>query len=347
MVAGLNGVMILPILMKQEYQNSDKMKDIPQETLLSEFATDTYAGLSSNPKYLSSKYFYDGNGSEIFQDIMQMPEYYLTGCELEIFTNSKQQILDSFQFQKNNFELIELGAGDGTKTKVLLSHFLEQKTDFKYSPIDISDESIINLVNELKEELPNLKVKGLIGDYFELIKGIQPNEYSRKVFLFLGSNIGNYNEQLSIQFLKDLKSVCNQNDYLFIGFDLKKDNEIILNAYNDPHGHTAAFNLNLLKRINRELDANFNLHEFNHQEVYNPESGTAISYLISKSDQTIEIPVLNKAFKFKLGEKIFMEMSQKYDTDMIKQLASRCGFEVVRNFFDDRQFFVNSLWKLK
>ena len=318
-----------------------------QITTLTEFAKDTLEGLSTDPKYLSSKYFYDDKGSRIFQDIMQMPEYYLTDCELEIFETKKQEILIDFVGQHAHFELVELGAGDGLKTKILLSHFLSKNIDFKYSPIDISEDSVKNLLTDLKNEIPDLKVAGLIGDYFDLIKDIKVNGYPKKIILFLGSNIGNYNKQMSLEFFRHLKKVLNPQDQVFIGFDLKKDPDIILNAYNDPHGHTSAFNLNLLQRINTELVANFNLTDFKHKEVYDPQTGTALSFLVSLKKQEVEIRDLNLSISFEKGESIFMEMSQKYDIEMISELATKSGFEIVRNFYDERQYFVNSLWKLK
>lgn len=312
-----------------------------------EFAKDTLKGLSATPKFLSSKYFYDDRGSKIFQDIMRMPEYYLTDCELEIFQSQKQDILDEFVKQNNCFELIELGAGDGLKTKILLSHFLNHSVDFKYTPIDISGKSVKNLVNDLNDEIPALQVKGLIGDYLDLIKDIKVNGYARKIILFLGSNIGNYSERESLEFFKRLKAVMHRQDQVFIGFDLKKEPEIILKAYNDSHGHTAAFNLNLLHRINKELDADFDLNNFKHQEVYDSVSGTAKSYLISQTQQKVNIQSLDQTISLEEGERIFTEMSQKYDLNMINELAKKSGFELVRNYFDQRQFFVNSLWKIK
>jgi dimethylhistidine N-methyltransferase len=312
-----------------------------------EFLKDVLEGLSSEQKYLSSKYFYNDEGSKIFQDIMRMPEYYLTDCELEIFTSFKQEILNDFEIKDGRFELLELGAGDGLKTKILLSHFLEQKIDFKYLPIDISQDAVQTLVDELKTELPDLKVDGLIGDYFDLIGDIEVNGYLKKIVLFLGSNIGNFNNQTSVDFFTHLKAVLNPQDQVFIGFDMMKDSNVILNAYNDPHGHTSAFNLNLLQRINDDLGGNFNIEHFKHEEFYDETSGTASSYLISLKKQKIEISGLNSSFLFQKGESIFMEMSQKYDLEMIDELASKTGFEVVRNYFDKRQYFVNSLWKLK
>ena len=316
-------------------------------TLLTEFAKETLEGLAASPKYLSSKYFYDTNGSRIFQDIMQMPEYYLTDCELEIFETEKQRIFEALTENSTQYNLIELGAGDGLKTKVLLSHFHDQNAFFEYTPIDISEDAVKNLVLNLKQELPGIKINGKVGDYFRLIEKINGYNQSKKILLFLGSNIGNYNENETLNFLNKLKSVMHSGDLLFIGFDLKKDPEIILKAYNDPHGHTAAFNLNLLQRINNELNANFVLHNFRHHEVYNPQSGTAKSKLISLEKQEVKIHDLNKTVSFEKGESIFMEMSQKYDMKMIMDLANKSGFKIVRNFYDKRQYFVNSLWKLK
>ncbi len=316
-------------------------------TLLTEFAKETLEGLTASQKYLSSKYFYDTNGSRIFQNIMQMPEYYLTNCELEIFETEKQRIFEALTENSTQYNLIELGAGDGLKTKVLLSHFHDQNAFFEYTPIDISEDAVKNLVLNLKQEVPGIKINGKVGDYFRLIEEINQYDHTKKILLFLGSNIGNYNENETLSFLNKLKSVMHSGYLLFIGFDLKKDPEIILKAYNDPHGHTSAFNLNLLQRINNELNANFILHKFRHQEVYNPQSGTAKSMLISLEKQEVEIHDLNKTVSFEKGESIFMEMSQKYDMKMIMDLANKSGFKIVRNFYDKRQYFVNSLWKLK
>nr|NQU92296.1 L-histidine N(alpha)-methyltransferase [Bacteroidota bacterium] len=318
-----------------------------QITIQTDFAKDTLEGLSSRAKYLSSKYFYDERGSKIFQDIMHMPEYYLTDCELEIFNTQKQGIYNEFARQQAHFELIELGAGDGLKTKILLSHFLNYKADFKYTPIDISEEAVKNLVTDLENEVPGLHVNGQIGDYFDLIDDFNFNGHIKKIILFLGSNIGNFNEQKSLDFFNQLRTVLNPQDQVFIGFDMKKDPDVIMKAYNDPHGHTAAFNLNLLRRINDELDADFETKNFKHQEVYDPQTGAAKSYLVSQIKQKVIIRNLNQTIWFKAGERIFTEMSQKYDLNMINDLATKSGFSIVRNFSDRRQYFVNSLWNLK
>jgi len=316
-------------------------------TRLTEFAKETLEGLSASSKYLSSKYFYDAKGSRIFQDIMQMPEYYLTDCELEIFRTRKQEIFEAFSEKNVQYNLIELGAGDGLKTKILLSHLNDQNAIFEYTAIDISEEAVKNLVVDLKQEIPGIKINGRVGDYFQLMEKISHNNHQKKILLFLGQNIANYNESQSLNFLEKLNSEMQSGDLLLIGFDLKKDPDIILKAYNDPHGYTAAFNLNLLQRINDELNADFILINFRHLEVYEPKSGAAKSKLISLKKQEVTIHELSKTISFEQGESIFMEMSQKYDMEMIMDLADKSGFEIVRNLYDERQYFVNSLWKLK
>lgn len=314
------------------------------QALLSTFESDILKGLSSHPKYLFSKYFYNAQGSKIFEKIMHMPEYYLTDCELEIFKTYKKQIIGAFANPEKEFELIELGAGDGLKTKILLAHLLDYNYKFKYIPIDISPKAIYGLQQDLAINLPSLRFDGLIGDYFQLIAEL-PNP-NPKTVLFLGSNIGNLAEEKSIHFLRKLSEVLNPGDQLLIGFDLKKDPEIILPAYNDPYGHTAAFNLNLLSRINKELDANFILENFSHQETYDPVTGTAKSFLVSKIKQSIQIRKLDKSFSLNACERIFMERSQKYDMPMIERLAGQSGFEIVAHYFDNKKWFVNSLWKV-
>ena len=314
---------------------------------VSSFARDVLVGLKSNPKYLFSKYFYDKKGSAIFQDIMRMPEYYLTNCVLEIFHGQKHQIFRAFSIENPVFDLIELGAGDGLKTKILLDYFHQREADFTYIPIDISDDYVNNLVSELKEAHPKMKIEGMIGDYFHLMDEINDKKQNKKILMFLGSTIGNFEKQDAMDFLVQVRSVMRKQDMLFIGFDLKKDPRVIIRAYNDKYGHTAAFNLNLLTRINRELDANFNLDNFNHHEIYDPESGAAKSYLISAKDQEVYIRSLEAKIPFAKSESIYMEISKKFDLRSIRNLAEVTGFEVVQNFTDRRNYYVNSLWKFK
>jgi dimethylhistidine N-methyltransferase len=316
------------------------------QLILTNYARDTIEGLSAPQKYLSSKYFYDDKGSEIFQKIMRMPEYYLTDCELEIFNTYKQEILDCFIENESSFEFVELGAGDGLKTKILLKYFLHKNIEFEYAPIDISEAVVVNLIDDLKTDLPQLKTKPLIGDYFELLEQLNKTDSTRKILLFLGSNIGNFEEKDAISFFKELNKVMQHQDLLFIGFDLKKDPNIILNAYDDPHGLTAEFNLNLLDRMNKELGANFYLKHFKHEEVYDENTGAARSYIVSLKNQEVIFNDIESCFSFQKNEKIYVEISQKFDEKMIQNIAQKSGFKIAANFTDSKSYFLDSLWEI-
>ena len=308
-------------------------------------AREIVEGLKAPRKYISSKFFYDAEGSRIFQEIMEMPEYYLTDCEAEIFDTHKQKIGSMFCNGCCTVDLVELGAGDGMKTRILISELLERRVQFRYIPVDISEEAVVQLAGAMKQQFPELSLEPRIGDYFHMIEDLSKVYPNRKVVMFLGSNLGNYNYQESLGFLGKLNSAMSEDDLLFIGLDLKKDPGVIRNAYNDPHGHTRDFNLNLLHRMNREFGADFDTTGFLHSPVYDPATGTARSYLVSTKDQEVNFSGLEETIQFRKWEPIFTEMSQKYDLEMIADLAGSSGFQVVSHFFDDREYFVNSLWK--
>ena len=312
---------------------------------LTHFAEDVLNGLSSTPKSLSSKYFYDERGSRLFQEIMKLPEYYLTGCEHEIFSTQTEAIFSAFANGDNAFDLIELGAGDGTKTAVLVNHFLKQNAEISYYPMDISQEALDALTEKFTAEFPGLAMSTLNGDYFRILESIKNSSGRRKVLLFLGSNIGNFNRAQAVDFFRQLRAVMNENDLLFIGFDLQKDPHVIANAYDDAAGVTAAFNLNLLRRINRELGGNFDLNQFTHYANYRPIEGSARSFLVSRERQTVHIDALKRDFEFEQWEAVFMEISQKYSLKMIAELAAESGFEIKQNFFDGKNYYCDSLWQ--
>lgn len=309
-------------------------------TLDTSFKKEVYEGLTSSLKYLSSKYIYDKKGDKLFQDIMGMPSYYLTDCEYEIFSQQKVEIAALFE-TKGGFDLIELGAGDGKKTKVLLKHLVDNKSVFTYKPIDISQNAIDSLSVKLSEEIPNLAVDAEIGEYFEVLDRLKQLDARKKVIMVLGSNIGNLLHPRAIQFLTQLKDTMNQGDLLFMGFDQKKDPEIILDAYNDPEGITEAFNKNLLHRINTELGGNFNVDTFKHWEVYDPETGTAKSFLVSQKAQEVTIESINLTIAFKAWETIHTEISQKYDDEVVHWLAKESGLKIKTDFIDSKGYYKN------
>jgi len=312
-----------------------------------QFAEDVREGLSSEPKYLLSKYFYDKRGDELIQKIMGLDEYYLTNSEYEIFDQHKERIRLLFSEDNRTIDLIEFGAGDGYKTKVLLRYFLDEKVDFKYIPIDISSNILKDLVADLNQNFTSLKIQPICDDYFHALEELNKVDANKKIILFLGSNIGNFKGDNAIPFLKHLGADMTSQDRLLIGFDLKKDPEVIMDAYSDSKGITSEFNYNLLKRINNELEANFNIENFSHFPTYDPVTGEMKSYLISRIKQTVNILKLNQTFNFEAWEPIFMEISQKYSMKDIEHLALHSGFKVSENFFDTKNYFVNSLWHLR
>ena len=311
------------------------------------FAKDVEKGLHSIPKYLESKYFYNEAGDQLFQKIMELEEYYPTQCETEILVNHKELCRNFFQNSDSHFSLVELGAGDGLKTKILLHHFDQHQTNFSYLPIDISQNVLNILKSQVQKEIPGLRINPYHGDYFKALDQLNNREPGRKVILFLGSTIGNFVYDDAVTFLNELNKRMKEDDLLLIGFDLKKDPQVILNAYNDNKGITAAFNLNLLKRINHELGGDFKTEWFYHYPTYNPTTGEAQSYLVSKVDQTVHISALNQSFEFHIGEPIFMEVSKKYDLKTIEMLAEASHFTIEKYFFDNKKYFTNALWKKK
>jgi len=309
------------------------------------FKKEVDEGLSGNTKSLPSKYFYDDRGSLLFQQIMNLPEYYLTSCEHEIFEDHKERIASQVKMDGQTLDLIELGAGDGTKTQILLTHMLNKNIRFRYLPVDISSESNARLHRRLKSVLPKLEIETISTEYFDALNDLRNTSRNPKLVLFLGSNIGNFSPGESRAFFKTLSETLDKGDLLICGFDLKKGPDQILAAYNDESGVTREFNLNLLHRLNRELDADFVVENFDHYPVYDPDTGAAKSYLISRKKQKVHIKALNKTFLFDEWEPLFTEISQKFDFAMINDMAERNGFSVKDNFIHDKSLFVDSLWE--
>lgn len=308
------------------------------------FLNDVLTGLQSDPKHLSSKYFYDKTGDELFQKIMAMPEYYLTRCELDIFKNKTSELAEAIRSDEQPFDLIELGAGDAMKSTYLLKYLSEKRADFTYMPIDISGNILSVLENNLKDKLPEINIKTLEGEYFQILKKAMKLSSRRKVILFLGGNIGNMTSKESEKFCTSLHQLLNSEDIVLIGFDLKKNPFTVLNAYSDKSGITAEFNLNLLMRINRELGGNFDIEQFEHYESYDPITGACRSFLISLKNQQVKIE--EETIDFAENEVIDMEVSQKFSKSDIEYLAEKSGFSITRNISDSKEWFIDSIWKV-
>ncbi|GAB3640608.1 L-histidine N(alpha)-methyltransferase [Spirosoma arcticum] len=298
-------------------------------------------GLQKTPKRLSSRFFYDAEGSRIFQAIMHAPEYYLTRSEYEILDVHKADLLHLFASPDRPFELVELGAGDGLKTKLLLGHFEENDAHFAYVPVDISADALGSLAADVSQQWPDLQIHPRHNDYFQALEQLSQESHARRVVLFLGSNIGNFAPDEAVDFYRQLHDRLQPGDLVLTGFDLQKHPAIIHAAYNDQEGLTRAFNLNLLRRINRELDADFDLSAFDHYETYSPETGEARSYLVSQKAQTVQIGQLDMTVPFQYGEIIHTEISRKFTRSQIEQLAQRSGFSMSGWFTDPKGYFAD------
>ncbi|WP_296704147.1 L-histidine N(alpha)-methyltransferase [Algoriphagus sp.] len=309
------------------------------------FAQDVMVGLSSSPKTLPSKYFYDAKGDKLFQKIMDLPEYYLTRKEFEIFEKQFEKILQPILNLGQSFNLVELGAGDGLKTKILLRHLLHKKADFEYFPIDFSGSVLNELKHSISLEFPDLNVTCIEDTYRGSLLRRSWENGKPSLILFLGSNIGNFGLEEAFDILDHLRIGATHGDFVLIGIDLKKNPETILSAYHDSKGITSEFNLNLLERINKELKGDFDLDTFMHWPSYDPVSGECRSHLVSMKEQTVNIKDLDQSFFFEAFEPIFTEISKKYSLLEIEQLGQRGGFKTIQNFTDDTNYFADVLWR--
>jgi len=310
---------------------------------LSGFYKDVMNGLRAESKYLQSKYFYE-TGDKLFQQIMACPEYYPTRCEMDILQHQCREMAALFSRNGDHFDLVELGPGDATKSYYLLRELVKAKSRFTYYPIDISSHVIEGLEERLPVNLPGLKLHGLNGEYLDRMEHLSSLSGKRKVILFMGANIGNMNIQQATLFCRQLHDRMQPGDLLMIGFDLKKHPKIILDAYNDRQGITRAFNLNLLKRINRELNADFDTDQFEHYPVYDPGTGACKSYLISRSEQQVHFGY-GMTIEFRENEPVFMEISQKYALPETDNMAVQSGFRPLHYFHDTKKWFADILWE--
>lgn len=315
-----------------------------QSSLLREtFITDVIAGLSTEQKSISAKYFYDDMGSELFQKITQHPDYYPTKTEFSILQKISSLLPNIIN--ESEIDIIELGAGDGHKSELIINGFLNKQCKVNFYPIDISEKAMQLLGNNLSIN-ESLHIHGVVADYFHGLHHLKTISNNRKLVLFLGSNIGNFDRRQTDDFLSQLEANLNIGDYVLMGFDLKKDTQVLNQAYNDSDGLTRQFNLNLLTRINRELGGNFNVSAFQHYGFYNPVLCAMESYLISLTDQEVFINATDKSFHFKKHEAMHLEYSYKFSTTGITKLATSNGFEIAQLFLDDRDYFVDALLKV-
>jgi dimethylhistidine N-methyltransferase len=305
------------------------------------FGEDVAAGLATDPKRLACRYFYDEEGSQLFEQICELPEYYLTRAEHEILTVKADEIAAGFA---EKITMVELGSGSAVKTRLLIEAFLRRQDELLFGPVDISRSALEESSLLLLEDYPNLRVLGVASDYHSGLAWLEDEVEGPKVILWLGSNVGNFELDDAIEFLRHLRETMNQDDRLLMGTDLKKDRGILEAAYDDAQGVTAQFNLNLLKRINIELGGDFDLRLFEHQAVYNDELDRIEMYLVSQLEQEVRVEALDLTVALKSGEAIHTENSHKYSVEGIQELADEAGFKVEHQWFDQkRQFSLSQL----
>ena len=301
------------------------------------FALEVVRGLSAKQKHISSKYLYDTSGSKIFQEITELPEYYLTRTEHDILNTSSQEIAKWIAGNDVSVVVTEYGSGDGKKVIKLLRDIVGIAKHCIYRPCDISSHALDVLSKRVKAAIPQINITPIESDYTQ--NPPSPDLKRRNVSFFLGSNLGNYSHEDSVNLLKHFRRNLNTGDGLLLGLDLKKDPHIVLAAYNDKAGVTADFNLNLLVRMNRELQMNFDLKYFSHYATYSPLTGRAESFLVSTCKQTVTSKVLDCSFALDEGETIYIEQSQKYSFDEISTLAEESGFTVENHFLDKNHWY--------
>jgi L-histidine N-alpha-methyltransferase len=321
---------------------------VQQNKEFEDFAADVERGLAAQSKYVSPKYLYDEVGSQLFEQICLQPEYYLTRTEASIL-NKHAPVIS--KLLGSNIEIIELGSGSSSKTAILLSYLSLQKKRIYYFPIDISSSILMESTRRLKSQFPNISIIGIRSDYnlgidkaAAAAAGCMSAERNQeipdmKLLLFLGSSIGNFELIEARSLLGSVRKKLHTNDLLLVGFDLQKDESVLNAAYNDKAGITAKFNLNLLARINKELDGNLELGKFEHHAFYSREQQRMEMHLVSKTDQQLYIGALGKTFAIRKGESIHTENSYKYTLNQIAALADDCSFTLEKNFMDKNRWF--------
>jgi L-histidine N-alpha-methyltransferase len=307
---------------------------------LTGLAEDVRKGLSAQPKRFLPKYFYDELGSQLFEAICLLPEYYLTKAENEILQRYSDEIVASVEGRTT---LVEMGSGSASKTRLVIEALLRRQPDLLFMPVDISASALESSSRILLQSYPRLVIEAYAADYFAGLEELGKKSRGRTLALFLGSNISNFDLEEAFRFLRAMRNVLKQGDALLLGADLKKDPAVLEAAYNDALGVTSAFNLNVLARINRELGGTFDLRAFRHRAFYNEAMGRIEIYIESLKDQRVRIEKLDLEIEFANAELIHTENSYKYDKAGIAQLAVTTGFALSHTWLDSQERFSSNL----
>ncbi|MFQ5940490.1 MAG: L-histidine N(alpha)-methyltransferase [Nitrososphaerales archaeon] len=298
------------------------------------FANAVKTGLSSKQKFLLPQYFYDEKGSKLFELISDQPEYYLTRTEASILESYSDEIAKMC----NQGIIVELGSGNSKKTRIIIDRLIARHESLQYFPIDISNEVLKESSEALLSEYPNLSVTAIVAEYFKGLTLIKKDISLRKLVLFLGSSLGNFDVLGAKKFIQTIKNHIRDQDMLLIGLDMHKDTRILNAAYNDLCGVTAQFNLNILARINRELHGDFSLNNFEHLAFYNESKRRVEMHLVSKVRQEVNIADIGEVISFKEGESIHTESSHKFTIEQIESMIEE-NFQMVRTWTDEKKLY--------
>jgi dimethylhistidine N-methyltransferase len=313
-----------------------ELVEVPRAREAATFAQEVASGLQATPKQLSSKYLYDAVGSALFDAITHLPEYYLTRAETEILREWGWQIVRVLDAP---LDFVELGSGSAVKTRLLIEEALRVQGKLRYSPIDISREALQASSLALVDAFPGLSVRAYAGDYFDVLAS-KTLKFDRRVLaMFMGSNIGNYSPSEATRILKLIAGALRPGDGLLLGTDLKKDRASLELAYNDPVGVTAAFNRNVLSRINRELEGDFDVRNFAHVVHYDAQSGSVDSFLEALKPAEVLLRSIDLRVSLAAGERIHTESSHKFGDDDVAALAEATGFRLSTTWHDRAKRF--------
>jgi L-histidine Nalpha-methyltransferase len=301
-------------------------------------ASSVYEGLLSRPKWLPSWLFYDSAGSRLFDEITRIPEYYVTRTERAILESCASEIV-SRAAGGNALRLVELGAGSAEKTRLLLSAAVQRQDTVFYEPVDVSASALIEAQMRIEEEIPGVLVCPRVADYTHELDLDSTLPTERRLVLYIGSSIGNFEPGESLLLLERVRAALDPGDGLLLGVDLVKEQSVLQAAYDDQAGVTAAFNRNLLVRLNRELDADFNPESFAHRAIWNAEKSRMEMHLVSETQQTVWLPAIDLRVEFAAGESIHTENSYKYRPGDAEALVARAGFAPEATWTDERGWF--------
>ncbi len=326
-------------------QKDERLSCVDLYTPVDTFQDDVLEGLRKSPKRFSPKYFYDERGSELFERITEQPEYYVTQTEIEIMKQSVGDICGQFA---PAVTLVELGSGSSVKTRSLLEEMLRQGIRTHYVPVDISGDFLFKTAEDIRNRFPDITVEAVCGDFMKGVEWVgqkQRSESDQTIVYFPGSTIGNFSRPDAFDLMDRINSELRSGDGFVLGTDLIKDRAVLEAAYNDAGGVTAAFNLNILHRINSELGADIPVESYKHVAFFNAEQARVEMHLEAQREHTIHLA--SQSFDVKRGERIQTEDSHKYTLDGVRVLAEQTGYRLVKTWSDSRRYFGVHLLKVR